>query len=118
MFSVPSEVTSVIMQWKTFPKELTNIEPSPGGIRSPVVVIGPVKVGNVPPVIVIVMVTGIGLLVFVLDTTALAVRIEEDGLAGETELSSFLHPVRIMNDTPIRCSIDFNCVFIIFSFRK
>lgn len=83
------------MQWKTFPKELTNIEPSPGGIRSPVVVIGPVKVGNVPPVIVIVMVTGVGLLVFdVLDKTALAVRIEEDGLADETELSSFLHPVR------------------------
>lgn len=108
----------MIMQWKTFPKELTNIEPSPGGIRSPVVVTGPVKVGNLPPVIVIVMVTGVGLLLFVLDATALVVRMEGDGPEGERELSSFLHPARIINDTAIRCSIGFNCGFIIFNLES
>lgn len=46
------------------------------------------------------MVTGTGLLISaVLDTTALVVTIEEDG-SGETKLSSFLHPVKIMNDAP------------------
>ena len=51
----------VIVQWKTFPKEFTYIEPSPGGIISPVVVMGPVKVGNAPPVSAMVIVTGMGL---------------------------------------------------------
>ena len=63
----------------------------------PDVVIGPVNVGNVPPVIVIVMITDAGSLGFVLDRTAFDVSVGEDELKSKTELSSFLHPARIRN---------------------
>jgi hypothetical protein len=77
--SVPSKVTKVIVQWNTPPNELTNIEPCPGAITFSVVVIGPVNVGNDPPVIAIVIVTEIGLLVFpALDASPLSVEIDED----------------------------------------